>query len=452
MKIGLIGWGVETKSAFNYFGSEHDYLIASEEPRPDFPAESDKVKVQFINEQRQPGIGGNVANLSYLNGIETCDRIIYTPIARKTLEAVYPPDDHFWKKAVTIQHIFFENVKTKNVIGVTGSKGKGTTSALITELLRATGKQVFFGGNVGTPVLDFINDVQADDWVVLELANFQLYKFPYSPHIAVVLMITEEHLDWHPDMDDYVMAKTNLVRHQTKEDITIYFADNEYSEHIAGESPGIKIPFWDSPGARLREDGMIVIGEEETEIIDERQLKLLGAHNRQNVCAALTAFWQVSQDVEVARKVLTTFQGLEHRLELVRELDEVRYYDDSFSTTPDTVKVALASLPQPIVLICGGHDKGGDYEKMAEYIVKDRVKHVIAIGEIAQRVTAALKVHGFSDVTTGLDNMTAVVNEARKHAQPGDAVLISCGTSSFGMFQDYKDRGDQFKTAVQALS
>jgi UDP-N-acetylmuramoylalanine--D-glutamate ligase len=265
-------------------------------------------------------------------------------------------------------------------------------------------------------------------------------------------MVVREHMDWHPDMDDYVNAKANIFRHQAKDDIAIYYSGNEISERLAGYSPGNKIPYYNSPGAYVRVDGTIVIGDEETEIIKKGDIKLLGEHNLQNVCAAITAYWQIAQDVEAIRNVLTTFTGLEHRLEFVRELEGVKYYDDSFGTTPDTTAVALKTFPQPVILIAGGHDKGGDYEKLALDIMKDRVKHVIAIGAIAGRIVEALRSHGYNDVTSGLDTMTEIVAEARKLAQPGDVVLLSAGTSSFGMFKDYKDRGNQFKQAVAELS
>ena len=174
MKIAIVGWGVEGQSAYRYFGPEHEYLIVNEEPRNDFPVESDKVRVQFVKAERTPGLTGNVSDTSYLKGIEDYDKIVYTPTSRKVLENVYPADSPIWQKATTDRHIFFETVKTKNIIGVTGTKGKGTTSTLITKLLEAQDKKVFLGGNIGRSVLDFAKDVTTDDWVVLELANFQL--------------------------------------------------------------------------------------------------------------------------------------------------------------------------------------------------------------------------------------------------------------------------------------
>jgi UDP-N-acetylmuramoylalanine--D-glutamate ligase len=459
MKIGIVGWGIETKSAYSYFGPEHEYLIVNEEPLPDFPAESDKVMVRFISSERRPGLTGNVDDLSYLDGIEKCDRVIYSTPAAKNLEKKFGHDKHFWSKATTIQHIFFEEVKTKNIIGVTGTKGKGTTSTLIYEMLKAAGKKVFLGGNIGVAVLDFVRQVQPDDWVVLELSNFQLYNLTYSPHIAVCLMLTEEHLEWHPDMEDYVEAKANLFRHQKKDDVAIYFADNEYSKRIAGYSPGTKIPYFMVPGARMSADGKIVVGDSETEIINKSELKLLGEHNLQNVCAALTAAWfslgqeEAQVKTDAFKSVLSTFSGLEHRLELVREYDDVKYYDDSFGTTPDTAIVALKAIIQPVVLILGGHDKGLDYQDIIKEIVSDdHVRHVITIGKIGPKLAQMLRENQFTHITENLTSMPEMVTEARRVAKPGDAVLLSCGTSSFGMFKDYKDRGDQFKAAVRSLA
>jgi len=451
MKIGIVGWGIEGQSAYKFYGPEHQYLIVNEHPRDDFPATSDKVKVQFLTHEAPVGITSQAKDFSYLDGIKDCDKVIYSVTSAKNLEQLFPNDDSFWKKAYSIQHIFFDEVKTKNIIGVTGSKGKGTTSTLITKMLEAAGKKVHLGGNIGLGVLDFVRDVEPDDWVVLELSNFQLYKLNRSPHLAVCLMITEEHMDWHPDMADYLNAKGNIFRYQKPPDIAVYMHGNFHSEKLAGLSPGTKIPYMDQPGARVREDGMVII-DENTEIIHSRDLKLLGEHNWQNICAAATVFWQIEKSVESIKQVAASFTGLEHRLEFVRELDGVKYIDDSFGTTPETTEVAIKSFSQPIILIVGGHDKGADYEAMADQIQADRVKHVIAIGAIADRIASALRKKGFNQITYGLKTMPEMVAEAHRLAKPGDVVLLSAGTSSFGLFKDYKDRGDQFKKAVKALS
>lgn len=452
MRIGIVGWGLEGQSAYKFFGSDHDYLIANEEPADNFPPETNRVKVQYLKGRRAPGMTGNVEDLSYLSGLDKCDKVIYSVTSAKNLEKKFGKTPSFWAKATTIQHLFLENVKTKNIIGVTGSKGKGTTCTLIYELLKAHGKNAFLGGNIGTPVLDFLNQVQPDDWVVLELSNFQLYNLTYSPHIAVCLMITAEHLDWHPDMGDYIESKANLFRHQKADDIAIYFADNPYSVKIAACSPGLKIPYYKKPGAFVRGDGMIVIGQNQAEIINKAEVKLLGEHNLQNVCAALTAVYKALGALDKARAVLSSFSGLEHRLELVREFEGVKYYDDSFGTTPDTAIVALKAVKEPKILILGGHDKGVPFDSLAEEVSHSNVRHVITIGKVGPKITELLKARGFNSVIEGLTDMESIVAAARRNAQNGDAVLLSCATSSFGLFKDYKDRGNQFKSAVLALS
>jgi len=451
MKIGLVGWGIETQSAYRHFGPDHDYLIVNEEPRDDFPAESDKIKLQFLSAKKPSGITSNVTDLSYLDGIENCDEIIYSVTSVKNLEQRFGQDKNFWQKANTVWHIFFEEVKTKNLIGVTGTKGKGTTSTLIYEMLKASGKTVYLAGNIGISVLDILGDVQKDNWVVLEMTNYQLYNFPYSPHIAVALMITQEHQDWHKDMDEYLAAKTNLFARQKKDDIAIYFANNELSQEIAGSSPGIKIPYFAKPGAVVKDEGVIVVGDPETEVIKTDEIKLIGEHNLENVCAAVTTVWQIAPDLEAIAKVLTSFRGLEHRLEFVREVDNVSYYDDSFGTTPSTAIVAMKALVQPQVLILGGSDKGLEFEPMVEEAVKDRTRHIITIGQTGPKIEQMLRDKGFNKITAGLSKMTDIVSEARRVAQPGDVILLSTGCASFGLFRDYKDRGEQFKQTVLAL-
>jgi len=453
MKIGIVGWGLEAQSAFRYFGPEHEYLIVNESRQDNFPPQTDKIQVRFLATDAPVGIGGQVSDLSYLEGIEKCDKIVYQPTSYFNLKKVFGDDSDFWGKATTAYDIFFEATPSKKIIGITGTKGKGTTSTLIAKMLEAAGETVHLGGNIGTPILDLLPDIKPDDWIVWELANFQLKPASHSPHIAVCLMIAPEHLDWHPDMQDYVEAKANLFKFQKPEDIAIYFENDEHSKHIAGYSPGQKIPYFYKPGAAVRADRKIVIGEGETEIIDLSEIKLLGEHNLQNICAALTAVWQVSQDTGAFKEVLSSFSGLEHRLEFVRDLDGVLYYDDSFGTNPDTTMVALRAIIQPVVLILGGHDKGLDYTELIKEITsQEKVRHVITIGEIGPKLAGMLRAHGFNAVTEGLRAMPQIVAEARAHAQPGDAVLLSCGTSSFGLFKDYKDRGDQFKQAVRALA
>ncbi|MBI4033704.1 UDP-N-acetylmuramoyl-L-alanine--D-glutamate ligase [Candidatus Saccharibacteria bacterium] len=462
MKVGIVGWGVEGQSVYRYFGSEHSYLIVSEEPRDDFPRESGSIKVQFVPARRTPGITGNVTDLSYFNGLDACDKIVYTPTSYKNLLKVFGDNPDFWSKATTSLDIFFETVKTQNIIGVTGTKGKGTTSTLIAKMLEAElstsssqgGKKVYLGGNIGRGVLDFVRDVQPQDWVVLELSSFQLYKFNHSPRVAVCLMITKEHMDWHDSFEEYIEAKANLFKYQTAEDIAVYFSKDENSKTIAYSSPGKKVPYFEKPGAYVRDDGTIVLGE--AEIINKTEVKLIGEHNLQNTCAALTAVSETNPEpvewIDKAKVVLSSFSGLEHRLELVRELQGVKYYDDSFATTPDAAIVALKAFKEPKVVILGGSDKGLPFDSLADEVVKANVRRTIVIGDTAGKISSLLQERGFLAITPGLEKMTDIVEVARKLAQPGDVVLLSTGCASFGLFKDYKDRGNQFKKAVSELA
>ncbi len=360
-------------------------------------------------------------------------------------------------KITTAVDEFLRVCPTKNVIGITGTKGKGTTSTLTAKMLEAAGKTVWLGGNIGRSPLEFISEIKPDDWVVLELSSFQLCDVRHSPHIAVCLMVVPEHLNWHADMADYTAAKSRLFLQQNREDVAIYFTENEVSTEIVSRSHGQKIPYFQTPGAFV-ENGTITIGG--AEICTTSELKLLGRHNWQNACAATTAVWQALQPtipgeintVKTAiRGVLTTFSGLEHRLEFVRELDRVSYYDDSFGTTPETAIVAIEAFAQPKVVILGGSDKGAPYDELARTVASNDVRKALLIGDQAGRIQGALERVGFRDFIPGGESMTAIITNARSSAEPGDVVLLSTGCASFGMFENYKDRGNQFKQVLQSL-
>lgn len=455
MKIGLIGWGVEAKSAYEYFGPEHQYVICNEEPRNDFPS-GDNVEVHFIESDRTPGLTGNVTNLSYLDYVADCDQIIVTVSAQKNIEKHFASDNPIWLKIKTVQHIFFENTPTKNIIGVTGTKGKGTTTSLIAELLKASGKDVYVGGNIGIAVLDLLPHLTPESWVVLELSSFQLYRFPFSPHIAVHLMMVPEHIEeWHKTMKDYVDAKRNIFANQTANDIAIFLPTNEFSRANAESSPGVHIPYGEKPGAFLNTQGFIEIDAQP--IVRRNEIALIGEHNIQNICAAVTAAWQVVQDVQAFACVLREFKGLEHRLQFVRELDGVRYFDDSFGTVPNTAQVAVDAFTEPKILILGGHDKGNDWTDMVNRLKADDIRHIVLIGTITQRLYGLMQDAGVDmQKVTYRDQgnswtMLSIIDTARQHAKPGDVVLLSTGCASFGLFKDYKDRGNQFAEVVTAL-
>jgi UDP-N-acetylmuramoylalanine--D-glutamate ligase len=443
MKVAIIGYGVEGQSALKYWQAKQANITICD-ASPDL--------------QLPDGTSGQLGP-RYLQHLDRFDVVMRTAsVNPNKILAESPQLDQ--AKITTVINEFLSVSPTKNLIGVTGTKGKGTTTTLIAKMLEATGKTVFVGGNIGISPFDFLNELTADSWVVLELSSFQLYDVTHSTHIAVCLMMVPEHLNWHPDMDDYINAKAQLFSHQTPNDTAIYFADNAISKQIATRSPGAKIPYYAAPGAHITDDAIVI---DDHTICETRELKLLGQHNWQNACAAVTAVWQATPNPKAIRQVLTTFTGLEHRLEFVREVDGVKYYDDSFGTTPETAIVAIQAFQQPKIVILGGSDKGSDFNELSRTIKQADVRQVILIGNTtnpqhqaaAPDIETALRAAGVDAITSlvkpGGATMAEVVATARQATQSGDIVLLSAACASFDMFANYKQRGSQFKAAVEAL-
>ncbi len=430
MKIAILGYDVEGHASFDYFAAQgHELTICDQNPATEVP-------------EGVPSVLGE----NYLDNLDRFDLLVRTAGLRP--QQILEKNPSVKAKITSLINEFLQVSPSRNIIGVTGTKGKGTTSTLIAMMLEAAGKDVQLGGNIGLPPLTFLPELTPDSWVVLELSSFQLIDLKTSPPIAVCLMVVPEHLNWHPDINEYTEAKSQLFAHQSRGDMAIYFADNETARLIAAAGLGQKIPYYASPGATI-DNGCISISSQVICRTDE--LKLLGQHNWQNACAAVTAVWQITQDVEALRSVLTSFSGLPHRLEFVRELDGVSYYDDSFGTAPETTIVAIQAFVQPKIVILGGSDKGATYDELARALVSGNVRTALLIGEQAPRVQAALEQAGFRTFAPGGHSMPEIVASARAAAQPGDVVLLSTACASFDMFANYKVRGEQFKQAVQAL-
>ena len=453
MNIAILGFDTEGRSSYDYFkaqfgdnGQAHTLTILDQDPNKQIPEGAASV------------LGG-----SYLENLDRFDVIVRT--AGLMPNKIFAANPGLSPGKLTTQvNEFFKASPTKNIIGITGTKGKGTTSTLITKMLTAAGKDAHLAGNIGIPALDLMPVLTPDSWVVLELSSFQLIDLKYSPMIAVCLMVVPEHLNWHEDMAEYKTAKQQLFVWQTYDDIAIYNNDNENSRTIAEAGSGTKVPYCAPPGAIIDSnpstdgsdknlDKVISIGGQI--ICHTHELKLLGEHNWQNVCAAVTAAWQVTHSLSALRSVLTSFSGLPHRLELVRELNGVQYYDDSFGTTPETAIVAIAALTQPKVIILGGSDKGASYDDLAQAVKAGNVRTALLIGDQAAKIQIALQNAGFTDFVAGdatpLTTMSEVVSAAMAAAQPGDVVLLSPGCASFDMFKDYIDRASQFVAAVKTL-
>jgi len=400
----------------------------------------------------------------YLKDLDKFNLIVRSPgVKLETIQKALGEDEAAFD-AVTSQTKLFFDLAPGAIIGVTGTKGKGTTSALIYEMLKADGRDAYLGGNIGVPPFEFLEKLNPNSWTVLEMSSFQLQDLTKSPHIAVVLMITRDHLDgygdrnYHDTVDDYVNSKRNILNFQSASDFAIlnrdYLASNESDVKTKG-----KIYFV----SREREvgEGCFALGNQvilrikgnDIPLIDTRELLLRGDHNHENVCAASLAAYLAGVRVGTITRVLKQFKGLEHRLELVDKINGVEYYNDSFSATPESTIAAIQSFKNPEILILGGSSKKSDFKELGEIIGKrDNIKAIIGIGEEWPRIKKRIKNHESRImIIEGASSMEQIVAAASKIAKSGDVILLSPACASFGMFENYKDRGNQFKEEVRKL-
>lgn len=307
---------------------------------------------------------------------------------------------------ITSQTKLFFDLCPCPIIGVTGTKGKGTTASLIYEMLKKEGKDAYLGGNIGVPPLTFLDKLKKNSIVVLELSSFQLIDIGKSPsdakamegkpHIAVILMTTSEHLDWHKDVLEYVQAKRNILRFQTESDLAVINKDYPVSREsdVLTNGQVFYISRVDEvvEGCFIKDEKVIVRqGGIEQEIIDIKEILLPGRHNLENVCAATMAAILAGVNRKNISQILATFKGLEHRLELVSELRGIKYYDDSFSTTPETAIAAIEAFEAPEILILGGSSKKSDFKELGKVIAeRANIKAIIGIGVEWERIKESI--------------------------------------------------------------
>ncbi|HXS15182.1 MAG TPA: UDP-N-acetylmuramoyl-L-alanine--D-glutamate ligase, partial [Candidatus Saccharimonadales bacterium] len=361
----------------------------------------------------------------------------------------------FSGKITSPTKLFFDNTLSK-IIGVTGTKGKGTTSSLTYEMLKKGGFDAYLGGNIGLPPISFLDTLSTQSIVVLELSSFQLADMQKSPQISVMLMVTSEHLDYHKNTAEYVDAKRNIVRFQTGDDMAIlnmdYTATMKSADKTSAQIAWVSRYKEVANGCFVRDNKVILrSGGSETEVIDSAEILLPGAHNLENVCAAVMAAYSAGVSIPDIAFVLRTFKGLEHRLELVREVHGVRYYDDSFSTVPETAIAAISAFTQPEILILGGSSKNSDFTELGKIISSvGNIKAIIGIGIEWPKIKSQIQNPQFA-IIEGLTSMKEIVTKAYELAESGDVVLLSPACASFDMFANYKDRGNQFKEQVNLL-
>lgn len=363
--------------------------------------------------------------------------------------------------AVTSEmEVFFDLCPCK-IYAVTGSDGKTTTTSILAELLKASGKTVHLGGNIGRPLLPEVEKMGEEDAAVVELSSFQLISMRRGPDVAVVTNLSPNHLDVHKDMREYIDAKKNIFLHQNAFSRTVLNLDNAITASFAPEIRGQalffsrrSVPGW---GACLTAGDDIVMreGEKETFVMKASDIRIPGDHNVENYLAALSAVWgEVSP--ETVRQVARSFNGVAHRNELVRELDGVRWYNDSIGTSPTrTIKGALSLYEEKIILIAGGYDKKIPYDEMGP-AVTEKVKKLVLMGATGPKIREAVcKAPGYEEGRPEIyfvTSMEEAVTLCRKLARPGDIVTLSPASASFDMYSNFEARGDHFKELVNRLT
>ena len=345
------------------------------------------------------------------------------------------------------------------VYGVTGSDGKTTTTTLIAEMLEHEGFTVHKGGNIGRALLPILESVSPDDRAVVELSSFQLISMGSSPKVAVVTNVAPNHLDVHKDMEEYIAAKKNIFLHQTGFSRTVLNLDNEitrsFGELTRGETFFFSRKAKPEQGAYLREDGMLTMRYrgEEYPVVHKDEIRIPGMHNVENYLTAISAVWgEVS--TQVIKKVAHEFGGVEHRIEFVRELDGVKWYNDSIATNPTRTIAGLNAFNQKMIILAGGYDKKIPFEPLAPVMV-EKVKALILTGVTAPKIEAAVRAcPGFEGCGMEIyhaKDLAESVAIARSIAKAGDVVSLSPACASFDCYPNFEERGKHFKSLVNAL-
>jgi UDP-N-acetylmuramoylalanine--D-glutamate ligase len=347
------------------------------------------------------------------------------------------------------------------IVGITGSAGKTTTTALLGEMAKAAGRRTWVGGNIGRPLIADLEEMQPGDIVVQELSSFQLEIWQHSPPVAAVLNITPNHLDRHESMAEYSRAKANILRYQDETGIAVLSADDsgamELAPLVMGRLRLFSIEREVHDGAFIR-DGFVWLrspSSQETAVTSVADVKLRGRHNLKNICAAVTLADSVAIPVSAMVEGIVSFSGVSHRLELVMTINGVQYVNDSIATAPERALAALDSYEEPLILLAGGKDKNMVWDDWVRQVT-NQVKHVILFGALAKMLEERLEqeklLQGSALKISRVENLPAAVNMAATVAEEGDVVLLAPGGTSFDAYKDFDERGRHFRALVADIA
>lgn len=448
-KVAVIGLGVSNLPLLDYLHeNKANVTVFDEKNIEDIPKE---IMDKITNYGFMFALGKNC--LSKLNGFSV---IFRSP-------SCLPTKKELQKEAkngaiVTTEIEMLMEMCPCKIIGVTGSDGKTTTTSLINFILQKAGYNTFLGGNIGTPLFTKLPEITPNDIVVLELSSFQLMNMKVSPQISVITNITPNHLNIHKDYKEYIEAKKSIFKYQNEQEKLILNYDNEITRECAKEAHGKVVFFSDEvklDNGFIVDQGVIKKCEDKvrTHILNTSDVILRGEHNYMNIATALAATDGLV-DIDKATEAIKEFKPVEHRIEFVREINGVKWYNDSASSSPTRTLSGLNAFNEEIVLIAGGYDKNLDYTPIAKPVV-DKVTNLILIGQTAEKIFDKVKEEAEKenkDVAIYMcDGLQEAVNIAKKTAKKGNVVLFSPASASFDMFKDFADRGRKFKKMVNDL-
>ena len=448
-KVAIIGLGVSNIPLLDYM-NDKDAIVTVFDERT-----IDKIPTEALEKIRQYEINSYFGE-DCLKNLKGFDIIFRSPSCMPNREEI---QEEVNRGAILTSEIeMVLQMSPSTIIGVTGSDGKTTTTTLIYEIIKAKGYKCFLGGNIGTPLFTKIEEMMPEDIVVLEMSSFQLMDMEISPKISVITNITPNHLNIHKDYEEYIEAKKNIFKYQDNDGIVILNYDNELTREASKEANG-KVIFFSrkeklSDGIIL-DNGTIKECKDKVRrhILDAKNMKLRGNHNYENACAAIAATSSLV-DIDTQIDVISNFGGVEHRLELVRELNGVKWYNDSIGTSPTRTIAGLNSFDEEIILIAGGYDKHLDYQPLAKPIL-DKVKALILMGQTADKIFYAVKeeseIQNKKIETYMCESLEDTVKMAHKVAKSGQIVLFSPASASFDLFKNFAERGEKFKELVNKI-
>ncbi len=448
-KVAIIGLGVSNLPLLKYMNNQNAKItIFDEKEKEDIPR---KLLEKLDKYGAYAFFGKNC-----LENLKNYDIIFRSPSCLPTREALVLEEQR--GAIITTEIEMLMKLAPCQIIGVTGSDGKTTTTSLIYSILKRQGYNTYLGGNIGKPLFTKLEEIKPEDKLVLELSSFQLMGMTVSPNISVITNITPNHLNIHKDYNEYIEAKKTIFKYQNENDYLVLNHDNEITRNCGKEAISRVIYF----SSREKLDNGFIVDNKiikrcndgiRKHILDTKDVLLRGNHNFENICAALAATENLV-DEEIAVEAVKEFRAVEHRLEFIREIDGVKWYNDSVSSSPTRTIAGLNSFDEDIVLIAGGYDKNLDYTPLAKPIL-EKVKTLILIGATSSKIFDAVKDEEEKerkDINIYMcENLQETVNLAKRYSKKGEVVLFSPASASFDMFKNFAERGNKFKDLVNNL-